>query len=93
MYPLMQEYDKESAAWLAQQGKEVSFDWWKQSDDPKAQEFRMYFDKDNKELLAKYPRGFNLYYNVVLRMLNPDRSSWQFLDLSDDKIDIIRESG
>ena len=53
----------------------------------------MYFDKDNKELLAKYPRGFNLYYNVVLRMLNPDRSSWQFLDLSDDKIDIIRESG
>ena len=50
----------------------------------------MYFDIDNKELLAKYPRGFNLYYNVILRMLNPDRSSWQFLDLSDDKIDIIR---
>lgn len=93
MYPLMQEYDKDSAAWLAQQGKEVSFDWWKQSDDPKAQEFRMYFDRDNKELLAKYPRGFNLYYNVILRMLNPDRSSWQFLDLSDDEIDIIRESG
>ena len=36
------------------------------------------------------PRGFNLYYNVVLRLLNPDRAAYDFVDLSDDEIDIIR---
>ena len=90
LYPIMQEYDEKSSKYLISQDKEVKFDWWKKSDEPQAQYFRMQFDTQAKELLAKYPRGFNLYYNVVLRLLNPDRAAYDFVDLSDDEIDIIR---
>ena len=93
VYPVMQAKTEEANLWLVQQGKSVSDTWWMKSDHPMAQVYRMEFDAEAKKLLAKNPMGFSLYYNIILRLLNPDRGGFDYKTLTDDEIDVIRGSG
>lgn len=79
----------ESIKQMAIKGDSVADDWWRKSDDPQAIYYRMTFDAEAKQLLTKHPDGFQLYYLVVLRLLNPDVKAFDSL-ITDQQIDEVR---
>ena len=78
----------ESIEYMAKKGKAVSTEWWRKNDDPQAVYFRMTFDAEAKRLLTEYPDGFQLYFLVVLRLLNDDVKG--FDAMQDEQIDEVR---
>jgi hypothetical protein len=47
---------------------------------------RASMDREAKELMAKYPDGFFVYYNIILRLLNADYAAFNQIKVNEDDI-------
>lgn len=84
--PVWRELEKQSGQYTTEAKGQYNTTWWRKSEDPYAIMMRASMDREAKELLSKYPDGFFVYYNIILRLLNADYAAFNQIKVNEDDI-------